>query len=265
MADALSRHDDEARAIVASFGGQIVKHTGDGWHAVFDDPLQALRAAHDYQRALPAIGAAAGIRLAVRCGIHTGVAQTRDGDYFGPVINRAARVADAAHGGQVLATQAVADLTQDRLPPPLALRDLGRVRLRGVIGAIGVYQLDDAAAPREFPSLRGLESTPNNLPMVATSFVGRAGAMVDLTQTLSLHRLVTSPAPAGSARRESRCSSAQRRCRDSRTASGSCSSRRSTRTPRSRVRSRKLSEFAKKRTGRSTRPSHRFSPSGRCS
>ena len=197
MADALSRHDETARMIVASFGGKIVKHTGDGWHAVFDDPLRALLAVHEYQRSLPAVGAAAGVALAVRCGIHTGVAQTRDGDYFGPAINRTARIANAAHGGQVLATQAVADLAQDRLPEHLVLRDLGRIRLRGVIGAIGVYQLDDAASPRDFPALRGLESTPNNLPLVANSFIGRAGALAELAHVLSSHRLVTLTGPGG--------------------------------------------------------------------
>ena len=109
-----------------------MKTTGDGIHAVFADPLGAVRAAVALQLALADADATGGIPLRVRCGLHAGVDARRDNDFFGNAVNRAARVMSAAHGGQILVSQAVAALVARPAAAGLSLRDLGQVRLRGL-------------------------------------------------------------------------------------------------------------------------------------
>ncbi len=197
MGSALALHDALARRIIGIHGGRFVKTTGDGWHAVFDDPVDALGAACAFEIELPSTVQATGVPLRVRCGVHTGFGEARDGDFYGSEINRAARVMNAAHGGQVLVTQAVSDLIGDRLPAGLALRELGRIRLRDLASAERVFQLVHPSLPRAFPPPRGLDATPNNLPLLASSFVGRTGALAELAEALASHRLVTITGPGG--------------------------------------------------------------------
>ena len=109
MSQALAAHDALARSAVESRHGTVVKMTGDGMHAVFDDALDALAATVDLQQALADPAATNGVPLRVRCGLHAGVVERRDNDYFGSPVNRAARIMSAAHGGQVLLSQAVVD------------------------------------------------------------------------------------------------------------------------------------------------------------
>ena len=109
MRPALARHDVLTREAVEQNRGRIVKTTGDGFHAVFDDPLDALAATLQLQLSLTDPAATAGVPLRVRCGLHAGVDERRDNDFFGPVVNRAARIMSAAHGGQILLSQAVVD------------------------------------------------------------------------------------------------------------------------------------------------------------
>ena len=169
---ALARHDLLARAAVARHGGRVVKMTGDGLHAAFDDPAAAVAAVaeiqlgvtHPPEDVLP---------LALRCGLHLGVDERRDGDYFGQAVNRAARVMQAAHGGQVLLTQAVAERVRQRLPAGSSLRELGAVRLRDLTNPEHLYQWVHPELRDVFPPLRSLASTPNNLPQQLNSFVGR--------------------------------------------------------------------------------------------
>ena len=168
---ALARHDEVLRSAVESHRGIVVKMMGDGMHAAFDDPLDAVSAALQLQQALA--DESRGVALRVRCGLHVGVVERRDSDLFGSVVNRTARIMGMAHGGQVLLSQAVAGLVHDRLPPSASLRDLGKVRLRDFAIPEQVYQLVHPSLRREFPALRALEETPNNLPRQATSFVGR--------------------------------------------------------------------------------------------
>ena len=105
---ALARHDELARVAVESNRGIVVKMVGDGVQATFGEPLDALNSAIALQHALIDADATNGIALRVRCGLHTGPAEHRDNDYFGSTLNRAARIMAAAHGGQVLLSQAVA-------------------------------------------------------------------------------------------------------------------------------------------------------------
>ena len=191
MAAALAGHDRLLRAEVAKRGGNVVKSTGDGMLATFRDPHGALAAVVGLQLALRDAGATAGLPLRVRAGLHAGVVEDRDGDSFGNAVNRAARVTTAAHGGQVLATQAVAELVRDGLPDGIRLRDLGTVRLRDLLTPERVYQVDHDDLPRDFPALRTLESIPNNLPQQLTSFVGREAELAAVKDALSGTRLLT--------------------------------------------------------------------------
>jgi class 3 adenylate cyclase len=137
MAAALARHDGIVREAIAAHGGQVFKHTGDGVCVVFAAAPDAVAAALDAQRALEReswddIGA-----LRVRMALHTGTAELRGEDYYGPTLNRCARLLAAAHGGQVLLTRTTADLTRDGLPGDGALHDLGAHRLRDIEQPVG--------------------------------------------------------------------------------------------------------------------------------
>jgi predicted ATPase/class 3 adenylate cyclase len=190
MRDALARHDAFARTTIGDHRGTLVKSTGDGVHAVFGDPLDALLAAVELQRGMLAVGAGE-LALSVRAGLHAGVVEQRDDDYFGSAVNRAARIMSVAHGGQILVSQVVADLTVDRLPHEITLASLGAVRLRGLASPETVHQVVHPALRRAFPPPPSLEATPNNLPQPTTSFVGRARDADELASMLRKSRLVT--------------------------------------------------------------------------
>ncbi len=197
MPEALSRHDALVRAAVAVHRGTIVKMAGDGVHAAFDDPLDAVAATLEFQQALEDPGATNGIRFRVRCGLHAGVAEGRDNDYFGSTVNRAARIMGAAHGGQVLLSQVMAELVGDRLPAGASLRDLGSIRLRSLAHPEHLHQLVHPQLRRDFPPLRSLEIAPNNLPQQFTSFIGRERERAEALRLLSGPRLLTLTGPGG--------------------------------------------------------------------
>jgi predicted ATPase/class 3 adenylate cyclase len=190
MHEALAKHDAIARESVAANRGRVVKTTGDGVHAVFADPLDALRATVALQLALANPAATAGMALKVRCGIHAGVEARRDNDFFGNAVNRAARLMSAAHGGQILVSQTVAALVRDRLNG-MTLRELGAVRLRDLSQPEHVFQLVHPGLRVEFPALRSLEATPNNLPQQLTSFIGREHELAEVQRQLRQTRLLT--------------------------------------------------------------------------
>jgi len=191
MRPALARHDAIARSAVEKHGGVVVKMTGDGLHAAFEDPLDALGATLELQQALADPESTAGVALNVRCGLHAGADERRDKDFYGTAVNRAARIMSAAHGGQVLLSQAVAAMIGQRLPGGVALRDLGSVRLRDLALAERVFQLVHPDLRRDFPALRSLEATPNNLPQQLTSFIGREAVLAHIKELLAQSRLLT--------------------------------------------------------------------------
>jgi predicted ATPase/class 3 adenylate cyclase len=190
MRPALARHDAIARAAVEAHRGQVVKMTGDGLHAAFDDPLDALGATLQLQLDLRNEGGLE-MPLQVRCGLHAGRSESRDSDFYGTVVNRAARIMSAAHGGQMLLSRAVAERVRSRLPDGVSLLDLGQVRLRDLARAEHLYQMVHPDLRSQFPALRSLEATPNNLPQQLTSFVGRVREQATARQLLAKHRLVT--------------------------------------------------------------------------
>ena len=159
MRAALAAHDEVLRSAIEAHGGFLFKHTGDGVCAAFASPKSAVDAAVAAQRAL---------ELPVRMGVATGEAELRDGDYFGTVLNRAARVMAAGHGGQILVADSTAVLLSG-----VDLLDLGPRRLRDVPNPIAVFQLRAPGLRTEFPPLRALDTSPGNLRPAASSFIGR--------------------------------------------------------------------------------------------
>ena len=144
--------------------GAVVKTTGDGLHAVFTTTRGALDAALAAQRALDAETWAVPGGLRVRMGLHTGDAVARDGDYYGPATNRAARVMDAAHGAQVVVSHTTEEIVRDTLPDEVALLDLGEHRLPDLARPERIFQVVAPGLVREFPPLRSLDAMPGNLP-----------------------------------------------------------------------------------------------------
>ncbi|TMH34331.1 MAG: adenylate/guanylate cyclase domain-containing protein, partial [Betaproteobacteria bacterium] len=191
MSQALARHDALSRSAVEANHGAVVKMTGDGICAAFADPLDGINATVALQQALNDSAATNGIALRVRYGLHLGVVERRDHDLFGSPVNRAARIMKAAHGGQILLSQAVVDYVRSRLPRSISLRDLGAVRLRDLATSEHVYQVVHQDLRQEFPALRSLEATPNNLPQQVTSFVGRQRELAEGKAMLEGTRLLT--------------------------------------------------------------------------
>jgi predicted ATPase/class 3 adenylate cyclase len=191
MQVALARHDAILRDAVAGQGGQVVKSTGDGVHAAFGRAEDAVAAAVEAQRALDAERWAETGPLRVRMGLHTGTAETRQGDYFGPALNRAARLTALAHGGQALVSHATEAVVHDALAGGVELEDLGEHRLRDLSRPERVFQLVHADLPREFPPLRSLDALPSNLPFQVTTFVGREEELREVSEVLGEARVVT--------------------------------------------------------------------------
>ncbi len=150
MSRALAAHDAASRAAVEANRGVVVKMTGDGMYAAFDDPLDAVNATMMLAKSLDDLAASSGVALFVRAGLHLGIVERRDEDLFGSAANRAARIMKAAHGRQILLSQAVVDQVRERLPSSVSLRDLGAVRLRDLATSERVYQLLHAQLRQRF-------------------------------------------------------------------------------------------------------------------
>jgi predicted ATPase/class 3 adenylate cyclase len=191
MAQAVACHDELIRAAVEAHRGRVVKSTGDGVYAVFGDPLGGIGAAVDVQSELRDSAATAGIPLVVRCGLHSGEAEVRANDFFGRTLNRAARIMNAAYAGQVIVSRSVAEVVAGRLPKDISLRDLGALRLKGLAVPERVYQVIHPSLRDDFPPLRSMEATPNNIPQKLTSFIGRERELTELEGLLQSTRLLT--------------------------------------------------------------------------
>jgi predicted ATPase len=182
MGRALARHDEIIRAAIGGHGGFVFATGGDGFSVVFARAADALRAAQEAQDALESETWPAGLSLRVRMGVHTGEAEERGGDYFGPAVNRAARLMMLGHGGQILCSSLSADLFEGS-----ELVDLGVHRLRDLSEPVRVYQVGAGV----FSSLRSLENFPGNLPLQSSSFVGREKELARVAKALEESRLVT--------------------------------------------------------------------------
>ncbi|MEV0669385.1 adenylate/guanylate cyclase domain-containing protein [Mycobacterium sp. NPDC050441] len=177
MRAALLVHDEVLRSVIEKHAGFLFSHTGDGVVAAFASPESAVDAAVAAQRELG---------LPVRMGIATGAAELRDDNYFGTVLNRAARVMAAGHGGQILLSDSTANLLSG-----LDLVDLGPRRLRDLPAPITVFQLQAPGLATDFPPLRTPDPTPGNLRRAVTSLIGRDTEVSNIRVAVRSHRLVT--------------------------------------------------------------------------
>ncbi|MDT7769109.1 MAG: hypothetical protein QOI30_2119, partial [Mycobacterium sp.] len=177
MQAALAAHDEVLRSAIEGHGGWLFKHTGDGVCAAFSSPRSAVDAAVAAQREL---------QLPVRMGLATGEAELRDSDYFGTVLNRAARVMATGHGGQILLADSTAVLLSG-----VDLMDLGARRLRDVPTPVGVFQVRAPGLATDFPPLRALDTSPGNLRRATSSLIGRESELDDVQAAVKAHRLVT--------------------------------------------------------------------------
>jgi predicted ATPase/class 3 adenylate cyclase len=193
MAGALATHDRLISQVVANHGGRLVKAKGEGdsTFSVFASPAQAAAAALELQRALAAEPWPLPTPLAVRVAVHAGDVQEREADFYGPVVNRCARLRAIGHGGQVLVSAAAAELVREDLPEGAFFRELGAHRLKDLAAPERVFQLCHPDLREAFPPLNSLEARPNNLPVQLTSFIGRDKELVQLRGLLAAHRLVT--------------------------------------------------------------------------
>jgi predicted ATPase/class 3 adenylate cyclase/DNA-binding CsgD family transcriptional regulator/tetratricopeptide (TPR) repeat protein len=200
MAAASSRYDRIVREQVEAWGGQVFRSVGEAHRAVFADPVAALSAAVAIQGAVGAEPWPSALPVQVCAALHCGACAERDGDLVGPVVNRAARLLDVGHGGQVLVTAAGYALLADRLPAGIALRDLGEQRLRDLGRAERVFQVTGPGLAVDFGVLRSLDDPAlrHNLPSLATSFVGRVAELAELRALVGGgSRLVTIAGPGG--------------------------------------------------------------------
>ena len=173
MSVALARHDALVAAAITNAGGTVFKTAGDAFCAVFRHPASAVAAAVAAQRALSTDNHTPIAPLKVRMAVHTGATEVRDGDYFGPPLNRVARLLATAHGEQIVVSRAASELLRDALPPELALRDLGEHALKDLQHAERVFQVVAPGLRAEFPPLQTPRQLLRNMPTPATPLIGR--------------------------------------------------------------------------------------------
>jgi predicted ATPase len=184
-------HHDILQSVMHAHNGHVFQIIGDAFCVAFHTARDALHAAVDSQRRLQNRNWA-GTPIKVRMGIHTGEAETHQNDYRGYLtLARVQRVMSAAHGGQVLLSNATAELMRDQLPEGVTLRDMKENRLKGWTTTEHLWQVVSTELQQDFPPLSTLNSIPNNLPVQVTSFVGRENEIAEVKQSLATSRLVT--------------------------------------------------------------------------
>ncbi len=200
MASALRIHDAAITEAVEASGGVLVKPRGEGdsQFAVFASAIDAVAGSVEIQRRLREVEWPTPRPLRVRASLHTGTADLAEGDYYGPAVNRAARLRAIAHGGQTLCSGSTFELVQDHLPEGVTVTDLGTHQLKDLTRPEHVFQLDIAGLETSFPPLRSLESIANNLPEQVTELIGRDSELTEIKGLLNSTRLLTVMAPGGS-------------------------------------------------------------------
>ena len=191
----MRRHDTIVRTVVAAHGGYVFSTGGDGVGVAFQRAADAVAAAVDGQRALQSEPWPDGACLRVRMGLHTGEAQERGDDYFGAPLNRAARVMDAARGGQVALSSVTAEIVGR--PPGGEFVDLGSHRLKGLVEPVHMFAVRAVGLEWVDRPLVTSQETPGNLPVAATEFVGGVAELRRRGEELSQRRLVTLTGPGG--------------------------------------------------------------------
>jgi predicted ATPase/class 3 adenylate cyclase len=190
------RHRELLRAAFAAHGGEERSTEGDSFFVLFDSARSGIRAAIDGQLALAAEPWPDGVAVKVRMGMHTGEALLQFGDVAGYDVNRAARIAATAWGGQIVISDAVRALAGDGSGAGFELRDLGEHRLKDLLASERLAQVVAPGLLDDFPRIRSLYA-PNNLPTQLTSFVGRQDELEEATRLLQETRLLTLTGPGG--------------------------------------------------------------------
>ncbi|MDQ6767560.1 MAG: NB-ARC domain-containing protein [Candidatus Eremiobacteraeota bacterium] len=191
MDTAVKRHDALLRDAIARHNGYAFKTLGDAFCVAFARVSDAVTTAIDVQRTLSREDFSSVGGLHVRMGLHAGEASERNGDYFGPAVNRVARLMSIGHGGQVLLSGSTRELARGDLPPGATLLELGAHRLKDLTEPEQVWQLAIDGLPAEFPPLKSLDTIPNNLPIQPTSFRGREHDLEEVKSLLRQHKLLT--------------------------------------------------------------------------
>ena len=192
----LQDHNRIFREVILEHEGAEVATEGDSFFVVFRSPLRAVDAAGEIQQRLANQPFPAPVR--VRIGLHTGQGQLAGGDYVGIDVHRAARIAAAGHGGQILVSDATRALVESNLSASLSLLDLGPHRLKDLAHPERLYELAVEGLPSKFPPPRSLDARPNNLPVQLTRFIGRESQIAEIKRRLlNGARLLTLTGPGG--------------------------------------------------------------------
>ncbi|HYK52188.1 MAG TPA: adenylate/guanylate cyclase domain-containing protein [Candidatus Eremiobacteraceae bacterium] len=191
MDAAVQRHDTVLRDVVERHNGYVFKTIGDAFCVAFQSAPDAVAATCAAQRALAAEDFSSVDGIRVRMGLHTGDAEERNADYFGPTVNRVARLVSIGHGGQVLLSGTTYDHAHCALPTGASLVDLGLRRLKDLTQPEQVWQLTIDGLPNEFPPLKSLDARANNLPTQATTLLGREPELENVKTLIGQHRLLT--------------------------------------------------------------------------
>jgi predicted ATPase/class 3 adenylate cyclase len=190
--------DDHNRLLREAFGhGYVSGSEGDSFFVVFRTPREAVDAAVDAQRRLRARSWPGGVGVNVRMGLHSGEGVLAGGEYAGIDVNRAARIAAAAHGGEILLSDSTRALIEPALGEELRMRDLGEHRLKDLERPERLHRLRVQGLPDDFPPPRSLEYRPGNLPADLTPFIGREEVLQEVRALCRDHRLVTLTGPGG--------------------------------------------------------------------
>ena len=172
--------------------GTLIKSRGEGdsHFFVFDKASNAVQAAGRLQSELRSASWNT-LQIAVRAAVHAGEVDPRGQDYYGPVVNRCARIRSLAHGGQTLLSESAERLARTELPEGWSLADLGRHRLKDLMDAERLFQLEASGIAKDFPPLPRLDQAARNLPVQLAQFIGREQEIQDLQNLLTTKRLVT--------------------------------------------------------------------------
>lgn len=199
MASAMATHDAIFHRLIPEFDGTILKDRGEGdsHFAIFAKPNDAIEAAIAIQRALGSAQWATKTPISTRVALHAGDPTLRDSDFYGPAVNRCARIRAIGHGGQILISHALEQLARDGLSAMITLEDLGEHKLRDLSRPERTFQVRHPSLRHRFPPLRSLDLRPNNLPVQLTSFVGRDSEL-SAVRGLLCHRMLTLVGAGGS-------------------------------------------------------------------